>query len=73
MAVANFLGQKLEKFVHQYYKVETYLKIYDNMLSPINGREMWPRTEYAKVLPPDVKKRAERPKQNKRKETEAPI
>ncbi|XP_028080654.1 uncharacterized protein LOC114282202 [Camellia sinensis] len=73
VAATNFLGQELEKYVHQYYKVETYLKIYVNMLTPINGREMWPRTEYAKVLPPDVKKRVGRPKQNKRKETEAPI
>ncbi|XP_028053001.1 uncharacterized protein LOC114257438 [Camellia sinensis] len=73
VAVTNFLGQEPEKYVHQYYKVETYLKIYDNMLTPINGREMWPRTEYAKLLPPDVKKRAGGPKQNKRKETEAPI
>ncbi|XP_028072842.1 uncharacterized protein LOC114275053 [Camellia sinensis] len=73
VAATNFLGQEPEKRVHQYYKVETYLKIYDNMLTPINGREMWPRTEYAKLLPPDVKKRAKRPKQNKRKETEAPI
>ncbi|XP_028084998.1 uncharacterized protein LOC114286118 [Camellia sinensis] len=73
VVATNFLGQEPEKYVHQYYKVETYLKIYGNMLSPINGREMWLRTEYAKVLLSDVKKRAERPKQNKRKESEAPI
>ncbi|XP_028122043.1 uncharacterized protein LOC114319235 [Camellia sinensis] len=73
VAAAKFLGQEPEKYVHQYYKVEPYLKMYDNMLTPINFREMWPRTEYAKVLPLDVKKRAGRPKQNKRKETEAPI
>ncbi|XP_028060052.1 uncharacterized protein LOC114263668 [Camellia sinensis] len=73
VAATNFLGQEPEKYVHQYYKVESYLKMYDNMLTPINVKETWPKTEYAKVLPPDVKKRAGRPKQNKRKETEAPI
>ncbi|GMP92589.1 hypothetical protein CsSME_00042748 [Camellia sinensis var. sinensis] len=73
VSTTKYLCEESEKFVHQYYKVETYLKIYDNMLSPINDRDMWPTTEYAKVLPLDVNKRPGRPKQNKRKETNTPM
>ena len=48
-ASLNYLGKQLERYVHNYYKVDTYLKIYEQNLSPINGREMWPTTEYAVI------------------------
>lgn len=73
VAATNYMGEELEKYVHHYYKVKTYLRIYDNMLSPINGRKMWPTTEYAKVLLPEMKKRARRSRLNKRKDTNLPI
>ncbi|GMP31676.1 hypothetical protein CsSME_00005800 [Camellia sinensis var. sinensis] len=73
VAAANYMDEEPEKYVHHYYKAETYLRIYENMLTPINGRQMWPITQYGKVLPPDVMKRAGRPRLNKRTDTDVPI
>lgn len=55
-------------FVDDCYKVETYMRTYDNTMGPINGRDMWPSTDNVPLLPPDVKKRAGRPKKARRRE-----
>ncbi|KAH7837681.1 hypothetical protein Vadar_016626 [Vaccinium darrowii] len=46
---------------------------YANVLAPINGRELWPVTENPKLLPPDIKKRAGRPKKVRRREPEEEV
>ncbi|XP_028065583.1 uncharacterized protein LOC114268592 [Camellia sinensis] len=73
VVATNYMGEEPENYVHHYYKLETCLRIYENMLTPINGRQMWPTTQYGKVLPPDVNKRAGRPRLNKRTDTDVPI
>ncbi|XP_028076867.1 uncharacterized protein LOC114278907 [Camellia sinensis] len=40
VAAANYMDEKPKKYVHHYYKVENYLRIYKNMLTPINGRQV---------------------------------
>ena len=40
VAAANYMSEEPEKYVHHYYKVETYLRIYENMLTPINGTQI---------------------------------
>ncbi|KAH7835969.1 hypothetical protein Vadar_031595 [Vaccinium darrowii] len=42
------------------------------MLSPINGRDLWPETNNPVMLPPNVKKRSGRPKKARRREPEEP-
>lgn len=56
--------------VHICYKKETYLKTYRNMLSPINGKELWTTNITHELLQPDVCKRASRPKKARRREPE---
>ncbi|KAH7867264.1 hypothetical protein Vadar_031047 [Vaccinium darrowii] len=38
-------------YVNDYYKVETYMKIYENTMGPINGKDMWPSTNNVPLLP----------------------
>ncbi|KAH7862346.1 hypothetical protein Vadar_003544 [Vaccinium darrowii] len=72
LASIKFLQQDPFDYVHEWYKVSTYLKCYENLLSPINGRDLWPETNNPVMLPPDVKKRSGRPKKARRREPEEP-
>lgn len=38
--------------VHTYYKFDKYVQLYDNILIPINGRDMWPRSNSVVLDPP---------------------
>ncbi|KAI8552528.1 hypothetical protein RHMOL_Rhmol06G0274000 [Rhododendron molle] len=49
-------------YVQDYYKVRTYLTTYHNIFGPINGKDLWPSSGNAILLPPDVKRKAGRPK-----------
>lgn len=60
-------------YVHSCYNVQTYLKTYGNVLGPINGRDMWPSSGHQILLPPDVKKRAGRPKKVRRREPDEDV
>lgn len=72
MASIKLMQQDPFDYVHECYKVDTYLKCYGNFLSPINGRDLWPQTDQPLMLPPDVKKRSGRPKKARRREPEEP-
>ncbi|XP_015080383.1 uncharacterized protein LOC107024019 [Solanum pennellii] len=39
-------------YVHDSYNVETYRKIYENAIFPMNGPQMWPRSNKLPPLPP---------------------
>ncbi|KAH7839463.1 hypothetical protein Vadar_004461 [Vaccinium darrowii] len=62
---------KLEplNYVADYYKVEIYMRTYDNLMGPINGKDMWPSTDNVTLLSLYVKRRRTgRPKKAKRRE-----
>ncbi|KAH7863402.1 hypothetical protein Vadar_017045 [Vaccinium darrowii] len=66
----NHLDRDMVDYIHDCYKVRTYLATYSNFLTPMNGKDMWPNEGYPTLLPPDVKKRAGRPKKARRREPE---
>ncbi|KAI8530241.1 hypothetical protein RHMOL_Rhmol11G0040900 [Rhododendron molle] len=66
----NFLNKDIYDYVHECYKVNTYLQTYNNLMNPINGRELRPENENPTLLPPDVEKRVGRPKKARRREPE---
>ncbi|KAF7147202.1 hypothetical protein RHSIM_Rhsim03G0174600 [Rhododendron simsii] len=72
IAALSFLNVDIFDYVHECYKVDTYLRTYNNLINPINGRDLWPTTENPTLLPPDVKKRVGRPKKARRREPEEP-
>ncbi|KAH7861908.1 hypothetical protein Vadar_032518 [Vaccinium darrowii] len=72
IAALGFNNLEPLDYVDDCYKVETYMKIYENSMGPINGKDMWPSTDNVPLLPPDVKKRAGRPKKARRREPEEP-
>ncbi|KAH7858712.1 hypothetical protein Vadar_027038 [Vaccinium darrowii] len=74
-AIAAYNKLKLDPkdYVDDWYKVDTNLSTYDNLLGPINGRELWPTTDGPKLLPPDVKKRTGSPKKARRREPDEEV
>ncbi|KAI8551066.1 hypothetical protein RHMOL_Rhmol06G0156300 [Rhododendron molle] len=72
IAALNCLNLDIYDYVHECYKVDTYLSTYNHLVNPINGRDMWPITDNPILLPPDVQKRVGRPKKARRKEPEEP-
>ncbi|KAH7860533.1 hypothetical protein Vadar_014637 [Vaccinium darrowii] len=70
VAAYNLFDQEPLDHVHQCYSKATYLKTYDNMLAPLNGKELWTTSLTQVMLPPDVCRRAGRPKKAKRRELE---
>ncbi|KAI8569475.1 hypothetical protein RHMOL_Rhmol02G0282000 [Rhododendron molle] len=73
IAAYNKLDKDPMDYVHSCYNVQTYLKTYGNVLGPINGRDMWPSSGHQILLPPDVKKRAGKPKKVRRREPDEDV
>ncbi|KAK9929543.1 hypothetical protein M0R45_026638 [Rubus argutus] len=52
VAAINFMRMKPEDFVHECYLKKTYMAIYSNTIKPLNGMNLWPRSDEATILPP---------------------
>ncbi|PRQ20047.1 putative transcription factor interactor and regulator CCHC(Zn) family [Rosa chinensis] len=57
-----------EDYVADCYLIKTYMSIYDNLIQPINGMEMWSRSEEACILPPQYSRQPGRPKTVRRRD-----
>lgn len=47
--------EKPADYFNPCYKREMYKIRYDHVISPINGRQRWPKTDYPNILPPNYK------------------
>lgn len=52
----------LTKYVHKCYHRNTHLKCYNEVVTPINGQNKWPKTTDPEILPPIFKRGPGRPK-----------
>ncbi|CAH9116889.1 unnamed protein product [Cuscuta epithymum] len=67
VACMFFLHHAPEDYVCEYYKKETYMKIYSGCISPCLSERHWPRKE-AELDPPPIKIGPGRPRKNRRKD-----
>ncbi|KAG5585203.1 hypothetical protein H5410_045637 [Solanum commersonii] len=58
-------------YVHDSYKVETYRKIYENVIFPMNGPHMWPKANKLPPLPPRSLTSTKKGRKEKKKRKEA--
>lgn len=70
VAAISYKGDSPDKYVHQYYKREAYELCYGHEISPINGQDMWPKTDNDQILPPSYKRGPGRPKKLRRREAD---
>ncbi|KAG8374557.1 hypothetical protein BUALT_Bualt10G0007800 [Buddleja alternifolia] len=61
-----------EDFVHEYYSVNSYNRVYQHAILPVNGQRLWPKTGYIPPLPPNFGRRAGRPSSARRMEPDEP-
>ena len=68
IAAINYKLEQPEDYVHQFYKREAYEACYGPHISPINGQQLWPKTNATPLLPPTYKAPPGRPKKLRRRE-----
>lgn len=68
VAAITMKGDDPSLYVHRYYTKVCYQDCYNQIISPINGQNKWPKTDYPEVLPPQFKRGPGRPKKLRRRE-----
>ncbi|XP_058755786.1 uncharacterized protein LOC131629000 [Vicia villosa] len=58
-------NQKIDDYVPEYYRKSRYMQVYQPVIFPVNGSNLWERTEYPDVLPPKFRKMPGRPKKRR--------
>ncbi|KAL4592317.1 hypothetical protein LXL04_005308 [Taraxacum kok-saghyz] len=66
-AAINFIHKDAVNFIASWYHKKNYIVVYTDNILPVNGSNMWPRTEFIKPLPPFVRRMPGRPKVKRRK------
>ncbi|KAL0315334.1 UNVERIFIED_CONTAM: hypothetical protein Sradi_5411600 [Sesamum radiatum] len=61
-----------EDYVHDVYKVSTYLRCYEHAIQEVNGAEVWPKCELPPPLPPKYENKPGRPKKMRRRQPDEP-
>ncbi|KAL0395068.1 UNVERIFIED_CONTAM: hypothetical protein Slati_4473000 [Sesamum latifolium] len=61
-----------EDYVHDVYKVSTYLRCYEHAIQGVNGAELWPKCELPPPLPPKYENKPGRPKKMRRRQPDEP-
>ncbi|XP_014495097.1 uncharacterized protein LOC106757029 [Vigna radiata var. radiata] len=70
VAAIHYKLENPEDYVHPYYKKEAYQTCYAPEIIPINGQQLWPRSETEPLLPPIYKTPPRRPKKLRRREAD---
>ena len=65
-------GEESEKFVHDCYSKEAYMRAYEPMISPMNAEQMWKNSDMPPVLSPENIKLPGRPRKARRREPDEP-
>ncbi|RYR08449.1 hypothetical protein Ahy_B05g076141 [Arachis hypogaea] len=63
---------ELENYVNKCYRKQTYVDCYQHVIYPLNGPNLWSRTENDDVLPPVFRKPIGRPKLRRNKTGDEP-
>lgn len=61
-------GQNPHDLVNPYYSIETFNKLYDNVLVPVNGSDMWPKGEEVQLDPPRAYRQTGRPRKARKRQ-----
>jgi len=66
----NYKVENPEAYVHAYYKKAAYEACYNPKITPINGQQLWPKSNQPELLPPIYKTPLGRPKKLRSREAD---
>jgi len=66
LSALKFVNVDPVNFILFRYKKETYAEVYNSVICPLNGEQVWERIEMSDVVPPPTKKMSGRPKKKRR-------
>ncbi|XP_024169793.1 uncharacterized protein LOC112176210 [Rosa chinensis] len=69
VSAIHYMREKPKDYVDTFYWTKTYLAIYSNTISHVNGMDLWERTDDAAILPPQYNRQPSRPKTKRIKDT----
>ncbi|KAH7854209.1 hypothetical protein Vadar_011391 [Vaccinium darrowii] len=72
LAVFRESRKKVEGIVHHYYQKQTYVNTYKHVKYPMNGMDMWEKTDKPPIQPPHYTRKSGRPKKCRRREVDEP-
>ncbi|CAH1418409.1 unnamed protein product [Lactuca virosa] len=67
IATINYIHQMSDEYIDDMFSKEQFLKCYSANISPVNGSNLWPQTEFINPLPPMSRRMPDRPKVNRRR------
>jgi len=70
VAAINYKIENPEAYVHPCYKREAYHACYSLEITPINGKQLWPKINQPELLPPIYKTPPGKPKKLRRREAD---
>ena len=65
IATINYIHQTPDEYIDVMFSKEQFLKCYSANISPVNGSNLWPQTEFIKPLPPMSRRIPSRPRVNR--------
>ncbi|KAF7821205.1 hypothetical protein G2W53_026660 [Senna tora] len=68
IAALGWRNLKPEDYVHSSLTKETYEKIYESYIQPVNGQNLWQHNTSEEIQPPPIKKKRGRPKTQRKKD-----
>ena len=68
LCAMKFVNVDVVNFISFWFKKEIYVEVYNSIIYPENGEQVWEKTEMPDVVPPSTKKMLGRPKQKRRLE-----
>ncbi|KAG5525589.1 hypothetical protein RHGRI_032030 [Rhododendron griersonianum] len=72
LAVLRESKKKAEGLVHEYYQKQAYINTYKHVIYPMNGMDMWEKTNKPPIHPPHYTRKSGRPKKCRRREPDEP-
>ncbi|XP_058739607.1 uncharacterized protein LOC131611723 [Vicia villosa] len=58
-------NHEVDDYIPDYYRKSIYVEFYKPVIFPVNGSNLWVRTEYPDVMPPTYRKMPGRPKKRR--------
>lgn len=72
IASIHYNKEPVDNYASEYFKVETYKRVYAPLIYPTNGQNLWEETGYPPILPPPLRRPTGRPRKQRRKEPDEP-